>query len=116
MSCIHLIDDGAKAPCIEVPEPEAEPEPEVEPASEPEDMDEELEIPDFDELDIEIDDMDEEVQDGDEDPLLVSTMYELFSDVNGQNICEAVLALRDLVEKQSKVLFSIVKLLEKKLA
>ncbi|WIA10877.1 hypothetical protein OEZ85_011043 [Tetradesmus obliquus] len=53
--------------------------------------------------------------DDDEDSALVCSLYELLCDENGTNVTEAVLALKDSLDTQNKVLYALTKLLEKRL-
>jgi hypothetical protein len=57
------------------------------------------------------DDSDEEDADGP----LVAGLYELLCDENGVNITEATLALKDAIDTQNKILYNLIKLLDKKL-
>lgn len=72
-----------------------------------------------DNSDCDSDEGSEDGSEGDEseeaDSPLICSLYELLSDESGTNITEAVLGLKDSVDTQNKVLYSIAKLLERKL-
>lgn len=117
------VEDEPVVPEPVEPEPAAEPEPiDLSPAFDEEservaaadpDQEEEAEVSSTD--DGEEDEEEEEDESGDEDDALVCGLYELLCDQDGVNITEAVLALKDATETQNKILYNLVKLLDRKL-